>query len=297
MTILIFGADGQLGREFSTRAAQSRIPLRLISFSEADIADENAVRNLIASAPASLVVNAAAYTQVDRAEAEADEAFRTNAVGPGVLAGVCAKAKLPLVHISTDYVFDGTKPTAYTEEDTVAPLGVYGRSKAAGEAAVRERLADHIILRTSWLYGIHGMNFLKTMMKLARERNELRVVADQIGCPTGTADIVDAILTIAPRLLSHEPVWGAYHLTGTGATTWHGFALEIVDAQAKVTGRRPSVIPITTAEYPTAARRPANCELDSSRFAATFGFRAAGWRERTRDVVTALLSAERQVGS
>jgi dTDP-4-dehydrorhamnose reductase len=130
-------------------------------------------------------------------------------------------------------------------------------------------------------------------MKLAREQNELRVVADQIGCPTGSADIADAILTIAPRLLGHEPVWGTYHLAGTGATTWHGFALEIVDAQAKVTGRRPGVIPITTAEYPTAARRPANCELDSSRFAATFGFRAIEWRERTRAVVAALLSAER----
>jgi dTDP-4-dehydrorhamnose reductase len=291
MTILIFGADGQLGREFSTRAAQGRIPLRLIRHCEADIADENAVRNVITSAPTSLVVNAAAYTQVDRAEVEADEAFRTNAVGPGVLADVCSTAKLPLVHISTDYVFDGTKPTAYTEEDPVAPLGVYGQSKAAGEASVRERLEYHIILRTSWFYGIHGMNFLKTIMKLARERNELRVVADQTGCPTGTADIADAILRIAPRLLGHEPVWGTYHLAGAGATTWHGFALEIVDAQAKVTGCRPGVIPITTAEYPTAAHRPANSKLDSSRFAATFGFRAVGWRERTRNVVAALLSA------
>jgi dTDP-4-dehydrorhamnose reductase len=297
MTILIFGADGQLGRELSTRAGQSHIPLRFIRRCEADIADENAVRKMIASAPISLVVNAAAYTHVDRAEAEADGAFRTNAVGPGVLAGVCSTAQLPLVHISTDYVFDGTKPTAYTEEDPIAPLGVYGRSKAAGEASVRDRLECHVILRTSWLYGIHGMNFLKTMMKLARERNELRVVADQIGCPTGTADIADAILTLAPRLLLHEPVWGTYHFVGSGATTWHGFAREIIDAQAKVTGHHPYVIPITTAEYPTVARRPANSELDSSRFAATFGFRAADWRERTRNVVTALLSAEKQVGS
>ncbi len=172
----------------------------------------------------------------------------------------------------------------------IAPLGVYGRSKAAGETAVREALPEHVILRTSWVYGEYGANFLKTMLRLACERDELRIVADQRGCPTATADLADAILHIAPRIMRREPFWGTYHLAGTGATTWHGFATEIVESQARVTGRRPRIVPIPTSEYPTRARRPANSELDCSLFAATFGFRAEDWRDRTRQVTAALLN-------
>ena len=197
---------------------------------------------------------------------------------------------IPLLHVSTDYVFDGTKATAYVEDDPIAPLGVYGRSKAEGEAAVRRVLEHHVILRTSWVYGVYGANFLKTVLRLARERDELRIVADQRGCPTGTADIAEAILAIAPPLARREPVWGTYHFAGQGVTTWHGFASEIVDAQAADHQPAPAVVPISTAEYPTAAQRPANSELDSSRFAATFGIKAKDWRERTRQVTAALLS-------
>ncbi len=289
--ILVFGGEGQLGRELTARAAQAGVALVGLRRSEADIADGDAVRNALAENAPSLVVNAAAYTQVDRAEAEADAAFRTNATGAGVIAAACAAAKLPLVHISTDYVFDGTKATAYTEADPISPLGVYGKSKAAGEAVVREACTRHIILRTAWLYGVYGANFLKTILRLARERDELRVVADQRGCPTGTADIADAILAIAPRLTAGDNVWGTYHFAGAGVTNWHGFAVEIVDAQATFTNRRPTVTAITTAEYPTAAKRPANSKLDSSRFAATFGIRAADWRQRTREVVATLASS------
>jgi dTDP-4-dehydrorhamnose reductase len=289
--ILVFGADGQLGRELLARAHLGGIALTGVRRAEADIADRRAVENAITRASPLLVVNAAAYTRVDRAETEADEAFRANKMGPQVIATACAAAKIPLVHISTDYVFDGSKSTAYREDDPISPLGIYGQSKAAGESEVRTTLSNHVILRTSWVYGVYGANFLKTMLRLAAERAELRVVADQRGCPTGTADIADAILRIAPRLAAGEPLWGTYHFAGSGATTWHGFAIAIVDAQAKFTNRRPNVIAITTAEYPTPAKRPANSVLDSSRFVATFGFRAVDWRERTREVVASLLNS------
>lgn len=289
-TILVFGAGGQLARELAERAGRRGIAIRMVGRAEADIADADAVSDALSSVSPAIVVNAGAYTQVDRAETEPDAAFRANAVGPGILAGACAAAGVPLLHVSTDYVFDGSKSTAYVENDPIAPLGVYGRSKAEGEAAVRRLLEHHVILRTSWTYGIYGANFLKTILRLARERDELRIVADQRGCPTGTADIAEAILSIVPLLADRAPVWGTYHFAGQGAATWHGFATEIVRAQAEITHRRPAVVPISTAEYPTAARRPANSELDSSRFAATFGIRAKDWRERTREVTSALLS-------
>jgi dTDP-4-dehydrorhamnose reductase len=191
--------------------------------------------------------------------------------------------------VSTDYVFDGTKPSAYVEDDPIAPLGVYGHSKAEGEAAIRNVLEHHVIMRTSWVYGVYGANFLKTILRLAAERDELRIVADQRGCPTGTADIAEAILAIAPVLANGDPVSGTYHFAGQGVTTWYDFAGAIVDAQAAFTNRRPAIVPISTAEYPTAAKRPANSALDCSRFAATFGIKAQDWQTRTRDVTAALL--------
>jgi dTDP-4-dehydrorhamnose reductase len=200
-----------------------------------------------------------------------------------------AEAGAALVHLSTDYVFDGRKSTAYTEDDPVAPLSVYGRSKAAGEDAVRQALDRHIVLRTSWVYGGYGSNFLKTILRLALEHDELTMVADQFGCPTATADIADAILAIAARIADDDDAtWGTYHFVGRGVTTWHGFAEEIVDVQAGITGRRPKVVAIATSDYPRPARRPANSALDSSRFHQAFGVRAADWRERVRHVAAAL---------
>jgi dTDP-4-dehydrorhamnose reductase len=292
VALLVFGADGQLGQEISATAAAQGLALAAVSHRDADIADASAVGAAIARAAPQVVVNAAAYTKVDQAESAVAEAFRANEAGAGAVATACAAAKVPLIHISTDYVFDGTKSGAYREDDPIAPLGIYGRSKAAGETAVRASLSQHLILRTSWVYGRYGANFLKTMLRLAKERDELTIVADQRGCPTGTADLAAAILRIAPRLGVGEPaLWGTYHFAGIGVTTWHGFASEVVDAQARFTGRRPRVAAITTAQYPTPARRPANSELDTSKFTATFGFRAAPWQERARSVVEALLTA------
>jgi dTDP-4-dehydrorhamnose reductase len=289
MAILILGADSQVARELAVRAATEGVALSAVRRTEVDIADRTAVQAAIARAAPGLVVNAAAYTDVDRAETEVEQAFRANAIGPAVVARSCAEADVPLVHLSTDYVFDGRKDGPYTEDDPVAPLSVYGRSKAEGEAAVRGALRRHVILRTSWVYGTYGSNFLKTILRLAQERDELSIVADQRGCPTATADLADAMLAVAARVGQKAAPWGTYHFVGRGETTWYGFATEIVAAQAGLTGRRPRVVPVTTSEYPRLAQRPANSVLDPSRFHRTFGLRAAHWRERTRTVVAALL--------
>jgi len=202
----------------------------------------------------------------------------------------CVAADIPLLHLSTDYVFDGNQSRPYVETDAIAPLCVYGRSKAEGEAAIRGVLECHLILRTSWVYGVYGMNFLKTILRLARERDELRVVSDQRGCPTASVDIADAILCIARLMATRKAVWGTYHFAGQSATTWHGFASEIVDAQAEFTHRRPLVVAISSAEHSTPARRPANSALDSSRFVATFGIRAENWHDRIRELTAVLLT-------
>lgn len=290
--ILLFGGNGQLGQELVRSAGARGMPLKALTRAEADVTDQAAVENAIASNRPALVVNAAAYTKVDLAEREPVAAHLVNEVGAENLGKACASAAIPLIHISTDYVFDGAKRDAYVEGDPIAPIGVYGATKAAGERAVRKALPQHLILRTSWVYGEFGANFLKTMLRLAATRDELRVVADQHGCPTSTRDLADAILRIAPRLVASEPVWGTYHFAGTGVTTWHGFALRIIAAQAPLTGRKPQVTAITTAEFLTPARRPANSELDCSLFAKTFGFRARPWAEETDAVTRALVTAE-----
>ena len=228
-----------------------------------------------------LAVNCAAYTAVDKAETEPERAFRINRDGAENLASVCAARRIPLVHISTDYVFDGSIRRPYTESDPPNPLSVYGTGKWQGEEAVREHLVEHIIVRTAWLYGVHGQNFAKTILRLAGEREEIRVVADQYGCPTWTMDLADAVTTIAKRLLQCEPSgpWGTYHFCGAGTTTWYEFALAIVEEGArrrrlKVTRIRP----ITTAEYPTAARRPRWSVLDCTRIESVFSIIPMDWR-------------------
>jgi dTDP-4-dehydrorhamnose reductase len=287
--ILVFGARGQVASELLELAANRGIDAKGLAHADADISDLAAVEAAVRAVTPRLVVNAAAYTAVDRAESEEARAFAVNSLGAENVARAAESAGCPVVHLSTDYVFDGTKIGPYVETDGIAPLGVYGRSKAEGEAKVRAANARHVVLRTAWVYGRFGGNFLKTMLRLARERDELRIVADQHGCPTSTRDIAEAILAIDRALAEGNRSFGTYHFAGTGATTWHEFATTIVEVQAAATGRRPIVTAITTAEYPTPARRPANSELDSSLFASDFGIRAEGWRRRTEETVAALL--------
>jgi dTDP-4-dehydrorhamnose reductase len=289
--ILLFGGDGQLGREMVRASAARAVPLVALSRAQADITDRAAVGDAIKRHDPSLVVNTASYTKVDLAETEADAAHQANAVGPGILAAACARAGVPLIHISTDYVFDGDKPGPYVEGDKIAPINVYGKSKADGEQAVRDAALLHVIIRTSWIYGEFGQNFLKTMIQLAATRDELRIVADQRGCPTSTPDLANAILTIAPQLLGAKGIWGTYHFAGSGATTWHGFASRIVAAQAPLTGRAPCVTAITTAEFPRPARRPANSELDCGLIARVFGVRGRPWTEEVDTITRAVVSA------
>jgi dTDP-4-dehydrorhamnose reductase len=293
--ILVLGAGGQVGSELVSLATSRGIETKAVSHAEADITDLPAMEAAVRAAKPRLVVNAAAYTAVDRAETEAAKAFSVNAAGAEAVALAAARAGLAVVHLSTDYVFDGTKSGAYVETDPIAPLGAYGRSKADGEARVRAANPRHFIVRTAWVYGRFGNNFLKTMLRLAAERDELRVVADQRGCPTATIDIAEAILAIDRAVAAGETRYGTYHFAGTGVTTWHDFATTIVAARAKATGRRPEVRAITTSDFPTPARRPANSELDSTRFAEVFGVRAQDWRPRTEETITALLE-ESQAG-
>lgn len=290
MHILLFGAAGQVGQEVGALArAQGH---RLTAFDRAglDISDPVAVARALEKNQPDVLINAAAYTAVDKAESEPEQAARTNALAPGLIAERCAHARIPLIHISTDYVFDGTKPTAYVESDPVKPLGVYGRTKAAGESAIRAAMERHIIIRTAWVYGAYGNNFLKTMLRLAKERDRLTIVADQHGCPTATPDIANALMAAAHAATRGDARWGTYHFAGTGATTWHGFASAIIEAAAPHTGRTPDVAAITTADYPTPARRPQNSELASDLFERTFGVRAAPWEQRTHEIVDALLA-------
>jgi dTDP-4-dehydrorhamnose reductase len=290
--ILVFGAGGQLAQDLFLVAASSGTPMAGLTHAEADIADAAAVARALDDIAPAVVINAAAYNAVDRAETEVAAAMRANAEGPGVLAAASARAGIPLIQVSTDYVFDGAKAGAYREDDPVNPLSAYAVSKARGEDAVRDALREHLIVRTAWLFGVHGSNFLKTMIRLAAERDHLDVVADQRGSPTSTADLARALLLAAAAIDAGKRPWGTYHFAGTGETTRHAFATRIVAAQAKFTGRAVPVNAVLSADYPAPAKRPRNSALDSTKFAQTFGFRAADWRDAVDQTVAALFRQE-----
>jgi dTDP-4-dehydrorhamnose reductase len=290
--ILLFGAGGQLGRELTERAGQAGVPLLPLTRSEADITDRSAVASAVGVKGIGMVVNAAACTNVDRAESEPDAAFAVNAGGAVIVAEACAAAGLPLVHISTDYVFDGAKPGARREDDPAGPVNNYGGSKLEGERAVRRANPRHVIVRTAWVYGVYGHNFLKTIVSLAGESSELRVVADQWGCPTSTTDLAEAVLRIWAK--RDAAPWGTYHFAGQGVTTWHGFASRIVEAQARFTGKHPKVTAIMTADFPTKAKRPQSSVLDSSKFSGVFGLTAAPWEMAVDRTVGELLQGVQQ---
>ena len=292
MRVLLTGSSGQVGWELSNRGGKEGFEVLALNRSDLDITDPDSVRKAVNSSGASLVVNAAGYTGVDQAESEPKLAFAVNRDGAAYLASACEKAGIPLVHISTDYVFDGQKQGSYLETDSVSPLGVYGKSKAAGEVAVREHLPEHVIIRTSWVYGIRGHNFVKTMLRLGREREVIQVVADQYGCPTCAADLAETILKISARFLQGGQVqWGTYHYCGKGVTTWHGFAEEIFRVASEYESLKVQMVePISTAEYPTPTQRPVNSTLDCSLLEKTFGIHPQPWAESLARMLEVLFS-------
>ncbi|MGB6389764.1 MAG: dTDP-4-dehydrorhamnose reductase, partial [Methyloceanibacter sp.] len=270
--IMVFGAGGQIGRHVIETGSLAGCEAVGLTRAEADICDPAAVAKAIGRHAPTIIVNAAAYTAVDKAETEMEQAFAVNRDGAAVLAQAAAEAGLPLIHLSTDYVFDGLNRTPYLEDDPVSPQGVYARSKEAGERAVREVHDRHLILRTSWVYGPFGTNFLRTILRLGAERDELAIVDDQTGCPTATGDLAVAIMALAQRIENGgSNDWGTYHYAGADMVTWHGFATMIFAEAAKFGRKVPQLRPIATADYPTGAPRPAYSVLSPEKIRRIFG--------------------------
>jgi dTDP-4-dehydrorhamnose reductase len=290
MKILITGGDGQLGHELFQEFKNRHFDILSPSEHQMDITDVKAVKNFIDLHQPTCVINAAAYTQVDQAESEESLAFAVNKTGCRNLAHLCAKNEIPLFQVSTDYVFDGQKFRPYHESDPISPMGVYGRSKAAGEIEIRTNLTEHIILRTSWLYGVHGQNFVKTMLKLAGTKEIIRVVSDQYGSPTSAGDLATAILVMVDKWRQQSVVaWGTYHYCGQGIISWHEFAeaiIELARRYGEVKTKR--VEPITTADYPTKARRPAFSALDCNLIKKNFGISPKPWRKSLKSTIQRL---------
>jgi dTDP-4-dehydrorhamnose reductase len=293
--VLVFGAAGQIGREVCRAAWPASFELIPLERSAADITEPAAVGSVMAREGPGLVINLAAYTAVDRAESEPEAAWAVNCAGAAHIAASCGEYGTPLIHLSTDYVFDGRKNEPYQEDDTVNPLNVYGGSKEAGERAIRAAVPRHIILRTAWVYGAYGANFVKTMLRLGAERPVLRVVADQRGCPTAAADIAAALTGIARQIERGTMQWGTFHFAAAGTTSWHGFAEEIVGLTWRLgawpSGSAPRVEAITTDQYPTAARRPMYSVLDCRKI-ERFGISSPPWQSSLSVVLRELVGAE-----
>jgi dTDP-4-dehydrorhamnose reductase len=291
MKMLITGANGQLGLEIIDVTQSKGCRVQAPSEDDLDITDIDKINHLLDRLQPDLVINTAAYTQVDKAETEEALAFKVNKTGCTNLARMCAEHKIPLVHISTDYVFDGRKGTPYIETDPIAPLGVYGRSKAEGEAEIRSLLKEHIILRTSWLYGFHGQNFVKTMLNLSTSKKIIQVVADQYGSPTSATDLAGAILTLSRQLQKGSTNhWGTYHYCGLGVITWHRFAEKIMELIRQIGGEQTAIVkPVTTDEYPSPTERPAYSALDCGRIYQQFKISPKPWQKSLEKTIRRLL--------
>jgi dTDP-4-dehydrorhamnose reductase len=289
--ILVTGGTGQLATALDAAAT---VPIGRVGRPAFDFDQPETVRAAFHRTDPWLVVNAAAYTAVDAAEKDADAAYRANRDGPAELARLCKAAGIPLIHVSTDYVFDGAKGEPYVETDPVAPQCVYGASKLAGEEAVLDGCERAIVLRTSWVYAPTGRNFVRTMLTLGKTRDRLTVVADQKGCPTTAPDLATAILEIAARIDDagwQDAFGGVFHAAGAGWTTWHGLASAAFAEAARHGASVPRVDPITTADWPTPAKRPADSRLDCTKLAAVFGVRLTEWRPSLARTIDAIFAA------
>jgi len=287
--ILLTGVNGQVGHALQQALAKQPAlfgELVCLDRNKLDLSNPQAIRGAVQAIQPDLIINPAAYTAVDKAESEPDLAYAINAIAPGVLAEEAAKLGAKLIHFSTDYVYAGNKVGAYVENDATAPLSVYGKSKLAGEEAIRSVGLPSLIFRTSWVYGAYGKNFLHTILRLAKEREQLRIVADQVGAPTSSLCIAQAVLQVLARWDGERS--GVYHLVNAGHTTWHGFATAIVDAYAQLQLTHhwqplkalvANIEAITTADYPTPAVRPANSYLDCTKLSADFSVQLPDWRE------------------
>ena len=290
MRLLVTGRNGQVATSLAERAAaHPGIEVLALGRPELDLENPATVEAAIAAARPDLVVNAAAYTAVDKAESDSGRAFAANRDGAAAAARAAARLGVPVIHLSTDYVYPGDKPSPYVESDATGPSSVYGQSKLEGEQAVMAAHPQALIFRTSWVYSPFGANFVKTMLRIGKDRDVVRVVADQHGNPTSAIDIADAILSLAPGL-GGTAAGGIYHLCGSGSTTWCGLAQAIFAESGKLGGPAPRVEAITTAEYPTPARRPANSRMDTAAFTARFGFALRPWPDAVAETVARLLA-------
>lgn len=278
--ILVVGRYGQVARALEARSSLQSLALECWGRPDLDVCQPDLIEAVLEEVQPRLIVNAAAYTAVDQAESEAELAFAVNSEGPGNLARAAARMKVPIIHISTDYVFDGTKTRPYQETDPTAPLGVYGRSKLEGEQQVAAGNPDHIILRTAWVYSPFGKNFVKTMLRVAEGRDELSVVHDQVGNPTSAFDIAEGILELASQIVERRGLRdpGIYHMTGAGHASWAEFAEHVFAVSAPLGGPAARVRRITTADYPTPTRRPQNSRLDGARLLQAFGIKLPQWQ-------------------
>lgn len=293
MRLLVTGTKGQVAMALAERAAEQGIHLCAVGRPEFDLTDAAAHLSVIADAKPDVIVSAAAYTAVDKAEIDEVSAYAVNVSGPGAVASLAADLDIPIVHISTDYVYDGSKLTPYVETDPTNPLGVYGKTKLAGEEAVSSMTSNHAILRTAWVYSPFGKNFLKTMLRASADRPQLRVVDDQRGNPTSALDIADAVIAIA-RNLCEQPyniaLRGIFHLAGTNEASWADFASEIFAISRELGGPSSSVALVTTEDFPTLAKRPINSRLNTDKLKYVHGVVMPAWQTSTRDTLVRLLA-------
>jgi dTDP-4-dehydrorhamnose reductase len=291
MDILVTGGTGQVGLELKRHPWPEGASVHFPGRAELDLSRPEEIARAIASRPWSVVINAAAFTAVDKAESEVAAAWTLNALAPAMLAAETARANIPLVHVSTDYVFSGAKAEPYVEDDAVGPLGVYGASKEGGEQGVRSANRRHAIIRTAWVLSEHRANFLKTMLRLARERERLTVVADQRGSPTSARDLAGGLARVALALAKDRAApTGTFHLVNAGETSWHGLAVEIMRLAFKGRGGGPAIEPIPTSAYPTPAKRPANSRLATGKIEKAYAISLRPWPEAIAEIVATLES-------